>query len=140
MIGGMFNLGMTLESGRPTMDSSELTTRIKSDLNNANLKLTAPPDVIVKIIDEAGSVDLGNLSINYPTDWNEFVMNYDTASSSGSNEVYKIYEKARQMFPRMMRGRGGGKNGRRSRRIRSRRKAKRVKRTKSMKRYNHRRQ
>ena len=141
MRGGRFDVGMTFESGQCrqyTMDSSELISRIKSELNNADLKLTAPLDVIMKIINEAGSIDVSNLPIKYPKDWTEFVMNYETVSTSGSNEVYKIYEKARERFPRMMRGRGGGNNGRRSRR--SRRKAKRVKRTKSMKRHNKRRQ
>ena len=98
----------------------------------------------MKIISEAGSVDVINLNIKYPNDWNEYAMNYETASSSGSNEVYKIYAKAYEIFPRMQGMQGGRNNVRRGRRIRrlirSRRKAKRVKRTKSMKRYNHRRQ
>lgn len=114
---------------------------VKSELNNADLKMTTKNGfTLLKLIDEYGMIDEGALQQKYPDDMVKLIMNYDNAYSSGNNEAFKIYEKSREIFPRMMKGGGGGNNGRRSRRlIRSRRKAKRVKRTKSMKRYNHRR-
>ena len=111
---------------------------VKSELNNADLKMTTKNGfTLLKIIDEHGMIDEGALQQKYPDDMVELITKYDNASSSGNNKAFKIYEKSREIFPRMMRGGGGGNNGRRL--IRSRRKAKRVKRTKSMKRYNKRR-
>lgn len=145
-IGGQFNAEMTWELGS-TEDTVDHTRRIKSELNNEGLQLTAPTDVVKKIIIEAGMIDTIALSQKYPVDWTEYVMNYEQASTSGNNQVFRIYAKSLEIFPIMnqMRGmRGGRKNDRRSRRIRrlirSRRKAKRVKRAKSMKRCNQRRQ
>jgi hypothetical protein len=110
---------------------------VKSELNNADLKMTTKNGfTLLKLIDEHGMIDDGALQKKYPDDMVELFMNYDNASSSGNNEAFKIYEKSREIFTRMMKGRGGS----RSRRlIRSRHKTKRVKRTKSMKRYNRRR-
>ena len=145
-IGGQFNAEMTRELGS-TEDPVVHTRRIKSELNNEGLQLTAPTKVIMKIIIEAGMIDASALSQKYPVDWTEYVRNYAQASTSGNNQVFRIYAKSLEIFPIMnqMRGmRGGRKNDRRSRRIRrlirSRRKAKRVKRAKSMKRCNQRRQ
>jgi hypothetical protein len=144
-IGGQFNAEMRWELDS-TEDSDDHTIRIKSELNNEGLQLTAPTDVIMKIISEAGMIDTSALAQKYPVDWNEYVMNEEDSTSS-NNQVFKIYAKSVEIFPIMnqMRGmRGGRKNDRRSRRIRrlirSRRKAKRVKRAKSMKRCNQRRQ
>lgn len=136
--GGQFNAEMRCEL-QSTEDAGVHDRRIKHELKNEALKLTAPTGVIMTIIIDAGIIDVGALSQKYPVDWDEFARNYTPASTSGNNQVFKIYEKSFEIFPIMnqMRGmRGGRKNDRRIRRIRriirSRRKAKRS--SKSMKR------
>jgi hypothetical protein len=137
-LGGQFNAEMRCEL-QSTEDAIVHDRRIKYELKNEALKLTAPTDVIMQIIIDAGIIDVRALKQKYPVDWDEFAMNHAQASTSGNNQVFKIYEKSFEIFPIMnqMRGmRGGRKNDRRIRRIRriirSRRKAKRS--AKSMKR------
>jgi hypothetical protein len=136
--GGQFKAEMRCEL-QSTEDAGVHDRRIKRELKNEALKLTAPTGVIMTIIIDAGIIDVVALRQKYPVDWDEFARNYAQASTSGNNQVFKIYEKSFEIFPIMnqMRGmRGGRKNDRRIRRIRriirSRRKAKRS--SKSMKR------
>ena len=100
----------------PPMAKLELAADLKMTTENSFTLLT--------IIEDYGVIDDVALKQNYPDDWDEFSTNYENASSSGVNEVFKIYEKARDAFPRMM----GGKNSRRRRR-KAKRSAKSMKRS-----------
>ena len=104
----------------------EIPPMVKSELAAADLKMTTKNGfTLLKIIDDYGMIDDAALK---QADLVELVSNYEKASSSGINEAFKIYEKSREIFPRMLKG---GKNSRRRRR--------KAKRTKSVKRYNKRR-
>jgi hypothetical protein len=77
----------------------------------ADLKMTTENRfTLLKIIEDYGGIDNVALKQNYPDDWDEFSTNYANASTSGINEVFKIYEKSRDVFPMMMKA---GKNSRR---------------------------
>ena len=138
---GWFNLEMTREHGQYREESRELNHRIKTELANAELKLTAPTEILMTIINEAGSMEMQIFRTKCPQDWQEYTQHYAAALRSETNQIVKCRVKMHAMFPIAGRiyaieGRGGS----RSRRlIRSRRKANRVKRPKSMKRYNKRR-
>lgn len=129
---GWFNLEMTREVGQYREERHELNRRIKAELANAELKLTAPTKILMTIINEAGSMEMQLFRTICPQDWQEYTQNYAAALRSETNQIVKCRVKMHAMFPIAGRiyaieGRGGS---------RSRRKAKR---TKSVKRYNKRR-
>ena len=102
------------------------TERIKRELVNPDLKLSAPRDIFMKFIkDTDASLDRAELQRLYPDEFAQWV-NGDKPESS---PVSIIYAKKDRMFPRSG---GRRKNGRRCRRTRQ--KTKRVKRAKLMKR------
>jgi len=77
----------------------------------ADLKMTTENRfTLLKIIEDYGMIDDDALKQKYPDDLIELFTNYENASSSGINEAFKIYEKSRHVFPRMMKA---GKNSRR---------------------------
>lgn len=132
---GWFNLEMTREVGQYREERHELNRRIKAELANAELKLTAPPEILMTIINEAGSMEMQLFRTKCPHDWQEYTQNYAAALRSETNQIVKCRVKMHAMFPiagRMyaIEGRGGS---------RRRHKAKRAKRTKSIKRHNKRR-
>lgn len=107
-------------------DSETCTERIKIELANPDLKLTAPRDIFMKFIkDTNASINNAELKRLYPEEFAQW-MNGD---SPESNTIGMIYGKKDRMFPRSG---GRKKNGRRCRRTRQ--KTKRVKRAKLMKR------
>ena len=106
--------------------SCDRTERIKRELVNPDLKLSAPRDIFMKFIkDTDASLNRAELQRLYPVEFAQW-MNGDRPESS---PVSIIYAKKDRMFPRSG---GRRKNGRRCRRTRQ--KTKRVKRAKLMKR------
>ena len=106
--------------------SYDRTERIKRELVNPDLKLSAPRDIFMKFIkDTDASLNRAELQRLYPDEFAQW-MNGDRPESS---PVSIIYAKKDRMFPRSG---GRRKNGRRCRRTRQ--KTKRVKRAKLMKR------
>ena len=109
-----------------SIDSETRTERIKIELANPDLKLTAPRDIFMKFIkDTDASINNAELKRLYPEEFAQWMNGEEQAS----NPVSIIYEKKDRMFPRSG---GRKKNGRRCRRTRQ--KTKRVKRAKLMKR------
>lgn len=100
----------------------------KAKLELANLKMTTDRVTLVTIVEEHGMIDDEALQQEYPDDWEKFTRNYSQASTSGNNQVFTIYEKARYEFPGIMVPRMGGKNSRRRRR-KAKRSAKSMKRS-----------
>jgi hypothetical protein len=108
-------------------DSETRTERIKIELVNQDLKLTAPRDIFMKFIkDTDASLNRAELKRLYPDEFAQWM----DGDRPESNPVSIIYAKKNRMFP--PRSGGRRKNGRRCRRTRQ--KTKRVKRAKLMKR------
>ena len=106
-------------------DSETRTERIKIELANPDLKLTAPRDIFMKFIkDTDASINNAELKRLYPEEFAQW-MNGDRPD----DPVSIIYAKKNRMFPSSG---GRRKNGRHCRRTRQ--KTKRVKRAKLMKR------
>jgi hypothetical protein len=105
--------------------SDDRTERIKRELDDQYLKLSAPRNIFMKFIkDTNASLNMAELQRLYPDEYAQWI-NGDTSESP----VSIIYEKKDRMFPSSG---GRRKNGRRCRRTRQ--KTKRVKRAKLMKR------
>jgi hypothetical protein len=108
-------------------DSDARTTRIKGELHNPDLKLTAPSNIFKKFIKHMAIINIDELKKLYPEDYESFWS--DAGVVSESNKVKIIHDKKEELFPSSG---GRRKNGRRCRRTRQ--KTKRVKRAKLMKR------
>ena len=107
-------------------DSETRTERIKIELANPALKLTAPRDIFMKFIkDTNASIDNAELQRLYPEEFAQF----SNGNAPDTNTIVMIYEKKNGMFQRSG---GRRKNGRHCRRTRQ--KTKRVKRAKLRKR------
>jgi hypothetical protein len=107
-------------------DSATRTERIKIELANPDLKLTAPRDIFMKFIkDTDASINNAELKRLYPDEFAQWT----NGEGQASNPVSIIYEKKDRMFPSSG---GRRKNGRHCRRTRQ--KTKRVKRAKLRKR------
>jgi hypothetical protein len=106
-------------------DSWTRTERIKRELANQDLKLTAPRDIFMKFIKVTASINKAELYRLYPEAYEQF----SNGEGQASNPVSIIYEKKNRMFPSSG---GRRKNGRHCRRTRQ--KTKRVKRAKLRKR------
>lgn len=124
---GSFFFSRELEAIQEDSDEREArTTRIKSELDNPDLKLTAPSNIFMKFIkDTDASLDSDELQNLYPDEYEQWM----TGDRQDSNPVSRIYDKKEELFPSSG---GRRKNGRRCRRTRQ--KTKRVKRAKLMKR------
>lgn len=106
--------------------SRQRTERIKRELANPELKLSAPRDIFMKfIIKTKALVNKAELYRLYPDAYKQ----YSDGEGNESNPVSIIYEKKNRMFPSSG---GRRKNGRHCRRTRQ--KTKRVKRAKLRKR------
>jgi hypothetical protein len=101
------------------------TERIKRELANQDLKLTAPRDIFMKFIKVTALINRAELYSLYQNAYEE----YSNGKGQASNPVRIIYEKKNMMFPSSG---GRRKNGRHCRRTRQ--KTKRVKRAKLRKR------
>ena len=107
-------------------DSETRTERIKIELANPDLKLTAPRDIFMKFIkDTDASINNAELQRLYPEEFAQWM----NGEENESNPVSIIYAKKDRMFPSSG---GRRKNGRHCRRTRQ--KTKRVKRAKLRKR------
>jgi len=107
-------------------DSETRTERIKIELANPDLKLTAPRDIFMKFIkDTDASINNAELKRLYPEEFAQWM----NGEGQASNPVSIIYAKKDRMFPSSG---GRRKNGRHCRRTRQ--KTKRVKRAKLRKR------